>query len=70
MAEAVDFSNFLNGPDWQREETAKELTRSLKENGFVKLTNYGIPDDIVNNIFPWVRNFLFTYKYQSKLNGI
>jgi isopenicillin N synthase-like dioxygenase len=53
--DSVAFSAFLNGSGLQRREAAKELTKSIQQNGFVKLTDYGIPSEIVDNILPWVR---------------
>jgi isopenicillin N synthase-like dioxygenase len=54
MAKAVDFSKLLNGPDWQRTAWAEELTKTFEKHGYVKLFDHGIPDDIVDGIFPWV----------------
>jgi hypothetical protein len=53
--DSVAFSAFLHGSGLQRREAAQELTRSIQQNGFVKLTDYDIPSEIVDNILPWVR---------------
>ena len=45
----LDFSRFLNGSEEARLELAYELVKSFETHGFVKLTNHGIPEAVVED---------------------
>jgi hypothetical protein len=49
----VDFSSFIDYSDKQRVSDA--ILSSLKSIGFVYITNHGIPEGTVKNMFKWVR---------------
>ena len=51
----LDASLFLNGSEEQRIRFGEDLVNHLKRDGFVKLTNHGIPKDFLKDIFTWVR---------------
>ena len=42
----LDFSKFTNGNSEERSIFAKELSTNLKQYGFVRLLNHGVPDEI------------------------
>ncbi|GJN68088.1 gibberellin 20-oxidase [Purpureocillium lilacinum] len=43
----LDFSLFTQGSLQERKNTARALVSSFKNHGFVKLTNHGLPEDVV-----------------------
>ncbi len=48
----VDLSKFRTSTSKSvRRETADEIVSAFKEVGFVYLSEHGIPDDVVNNVF-------------------
>jgi hypothetical protein len=49
----VDFSSFVDGS--AKQHVSDAMLSSLKSIGFVYLTNYGFPDETVQNMFNWVR---------------
>ena len=48
----IDFSPFLDGS--ARQQAADQLLASFKSAGFVYLTNFGLPDGEVQEMFDWV----------------
>jgi isopenicillin N synthase-like dioxygenase len=48
----VDFSAFMDNSDKQTVSDA--ILSSFKSIGFVYITNHGMPDEIVQNMFKWV----------------
>lgn len=48
----VDFSSFTDDSDKQGVSDA--ILSSLKSLGFVCITNHGLPDEEVQNMFSWV----------------
>jgi len=53
--QTVDFSGFLDNSNKQHVSDA--ILSSFKSIGFVYLTNHGLPDEIVQNMFKWVAPF-------------
>lgn len=51
----LDFSAFVSGIDSpQRKEFVEGLVDCLSKNGFVKLKNHTVPDDVIRDLFEWV----------------
>ena len=51
----LDFSAFISGVDSpQRKEFVEGLVESLSKNGFVKLKNHTVSDDVIRDLFEWV----------------
>lgn len=50
----LDFSRFLTGTFEQRSMFCSHLVAGFKKYGFVKLTNHGIPESVVKNLFEYV----------------
>lgn len=51
----LDFSAFVSGVDSpQRKEFVEGLAESLSKNGFVKLKNHTVSDDVIRDLFKWV----------------
>lgn len=50
--QVVDFSVFLDGSAKQR--AAEQMLDSFKTTGFVYLTNFGMPDEEMTEMFEWV----------------
>jgi isopenicillin N synthase-like dioxygenase len=48
----IDFSLFLKVKSLEK---AKELFAAFRDSGFVYLQNHGVPQDIVDEAFTWVR---------------
>ena len=53
----VDFAPFLDGS--AKQQAADQLLASFKSAGFVYLTNFGIPDGEVQEMFDWVGQLPF-----------
>ena len=51
----LDFSLCTNGNDTDHRQFASELLERLRQHGFVKIVNHGIPDHAIERIFEWVR---------------
>jgi isopenicillin N synthase-like dioxygenase len=49
----VDFTPFLDGS--AKQQVADQLLESFKSAGFVYLTNFGMPEGEVQEMFDWVR---------------
>jgi len=52
--EVIDFNDFLSGGDTDRKAVANAFLESFKTIGFVCLTNHGLPQPKVNEMFNWV----------------
>ena len=50
----IDFSHFLNNNDDKKRSTANDILESFKTIGFVCLTNHGLPQSRVDEMFEWV----------------
>jgi isopenicillin N synthase-like dioxygenase len=48
----VDFSSFRSERSLK---TGKELFAAFKDSGFVYLQNHGVPQDVLDEAFAWVR---------------
>ncbi|KDN70691.1 putative oxidoreductase [Colletotrichum sublineola] len=53
----LDCNNLQFHDDGHEAEFAAQLIDSFKRTGFVKLRNHGIPDDMIQNLFRWMREF-------------
>lgn len=51
---ALDLSLFISGDSLQRKQLASDLFGSLSRQGYVRLVNHGISDDLVTKLFNWV----------------
>lgn len=51
----VDFSSFIDNSDKQRVSNA--ILASLRSIGFVYITNHGLPEETVKNMFEWSKQF-------------
>ena len=51
----LDASPFITGSQGERVRFGEDLVHHLKRDGFIKLTNHGIPEDFLRDIFAWVR---------------
>lgn len=51
----LDFSNFTQGSQFEREELGKSVTKSFIDHGFVKLINHGLPDETIAELLDLVR---------------
>lgn len=52
---SLDFSLFLGGTEHQRQEFCDQLLHAFSQLGFAKLVNHGIKEDVVQDLFEWVR---------------
>jgi hypothetical protein len=48
----IDFSSFRREKSLEK---ARELFAAFRDSGFVYLQNHGVPQDIVDEAFAWVR---------------
>ncbi|KAK1580592.1 iron/ascorbate family oxidoreductase [Colletotrichum navitas] len=53
----LDCSHFQFHNDGHEAEFAAQLIDSFKRTGFVKLRNHGIPDNMIQDLFRWMREF-------------
>ncbi|CAG8949079.1 hypothetical protein HYFRA_00002208 [Hymenoscyphus fraxineus] len=53
----LDLSQFTHGNKNQRQQLASSLLSSLKEHGFVKLINHGVPEGLVSEMWKLSRAF-------------
>jgi isopenicillin N synthase-like dioxygenase len=49
----IDFSHFRQEKSL---EPARELFAAFRDSGFVYLQNHGVPQEVVDEAFVWVRN--------------
>ena len=52
----LDLSSFAQGGIADRQKFAFGLLDGLSQHGFVKLVGHGIPDNVIKQIFEWVRS--------------
>jgi hypothetical protein len=52
QVKTVDFSPFIDGS--AKQHVSNAMLSSLTSIGFVYLTNYGFPDETIQNMFNWV----------------
>ena len=58
--QVVDFGSFLNGSN--KQQTADMITTALKSSGgIVYLTNFGLSNEEVQQMFDWVRRLRVWY---------
>lgn len=50
----LDFAQYRHGAPSERIEFAKQLIESFQNYGFVKITNHGIPDERIRQLFDFV----------------
>ncbi|MCJ1401723.1 hypothetical protein MMC11_004940 [Xylographa trunciseda] len=69
----LDFSKFHSGSRHERSELGHDIVKSFNNHGFVKLTNYGVPEDVVSNLLKTVPSIYLltlahtlTYSLQTK----
>ncbi|KAF8736234.1 hypothetical protein AX14_000673 [Amanita brunnescens Koide BX004] len=60
----VDFAPFLDGS--AKQQTADQILASFKSAGFVYLTNFGLPNDEVQEMFDWSKRF-FSLPHETKM---
>ncbi|KAG2033044.1 thymine dioxygenase [Suillus americanus] len=60
----VDFTPFLDGS--AKQQAADQLLGSFKSSGFVYLTNFGISNEEVQEMFDWSKRF-FALPHESKM---
>ncbi|KAJ5608807.1 hypothetical protein N7528_009374 [Penicillium herquei] len=56
MSESLDLS-LLKGTPQQRKDISAALLHTLKTKGCAKLKNHGLPDDLINEMFDYTRQF-------------
>ena len=54
--QTLDLSNFDNVIDSQRLDFCEKVASSLKEHGFLKIVNHGIPLTTIEAAFDWVES--------------
>lgn len=54
MSEAIDFS-LLKGTTEESEAVSATLLKTLKTRGVAKLKNHGLPEDLISQLFDYVR---------------
>lgn len=52
---SLDFSLCTNGNATDYRQFASDLLERLRQHGFVKIVNHGIPDHAIGKMFEWVR---------------
>lgn len=57
----VDFTPFLDGS--AKQQVADQLLASFKSAGFVYITNIGMPEEDIKEMFDWVGHCLFNLEY-------
>lgn len=50
----VDFGQFLNGSQEEKERVAREIDDAFRTSGFVYLRNHGVEKEVVEEAFEWV----------------
>lgn len=64
----IDFGPFLDGS--KKQEVGDAMLESFKKIGFVYLKNHGLPQDIIDNMFNWVRHICIGGYLLQKANGV
>lgn len=52
----LDASLFRSGSAAERLQFARDLVKAFREDGFVKLHNHGISNNVIKDLFAWVRS--------------
>ena len=63
----VDLAAFLSGDPEKKKEFVQQLGKAYEEVGFVAVTNHGIPDELISNLYEYVQQF-FSLPSEQKLN--
>jgi isopenicillin N synthase-like dioxygenase len=53
----VDLSTFTNGSESDRKAFVYELGRAYEDVGFVAVKNHGIPDELIEELYRYVKEF-------------
>jgi isopenicillin N synthase-like dioxygenase len=53
----VDLSEFLSGDESKKQSFVKQLGKAYEEVGFVAVSNHGIPDELIAEIYEYVQQF-------------
>lgn len=53
----VDLALFTQGSEQQRREFVAEIGKAYEEVGFVAVKNHGIPDDLIDELYRYVKEF-------------
>ncbi|MCJ1393520.1 hypothetical protein MMC18_006395 [Xylographa bjoerkii] len=61
----LDFAKFLSGSKGERLEVGREIVQSFNNHGFVKLTNHGVPEEVVRNLLKATKQ-LFSMPQEAK----
>ena len=61
----VDLAKFTKGNESERREFVYELGKAYEDVGFVAVKNHGIPDDLINELYQYVKEF-FSLPLQKK----
>jgi isopenicillin N synthase-like dioxygenase len=54
---SVDLSKFVNGSNEERQQFVEELGKAYEEVGFVAVKNHGIPQDLIDELYQYVKEF-------------
>jgi isopenicillin N synthase-like dioxygenase len=54
---SVDLAKFTHGNDSQRREFVYELGKAYEDVGFVAVKNHGVPDELINELYQYVKEF-------------
>lgn len=60
MSEAIDLS-LLKGTSEESEAVSATLLKTLKTRGVAKLKNHGLPEDLISQLFDYVRMLVCEY---------
>src|SRR6478672_13672520 len=53
----VDLAEFLSGDKNRKQKFVQELGKAYEEVGFVAVTNHGIPEDLIADLYKYVQQF-------------
>jgi isopenicillin N synthase-like dioxygenase len=62
----VDLDHYLHGTPARQAAFVQELGHAFEEVGFVSVTNHGIPDDLVANLYRLVQEFFALPEHQKR----
>jgi isopenicillin N synthase-like dioxygenase len=54
---SVDLSKFTKGSKEERQQFVEELGKAYEEVGFVAVKNHGIPQDLIDELYQYVKEF-------------
>lgn len=63
----IDLEPMRSGTSEEAHETGEALYEAFRSVGFAYIKNHGVPQDVVDEAFTWVR--LFTHKSPAKCTG-